>query len=101
MSKFWLPFEEKALVHYIRVKKLSYAQAAEKLGRTERACKDKFYEVGPSIHDEEKPRKPEGDDTYVGMCLAQGGFCWLSERDLGQGNYAVCLPVNWPARRAA
>lgn len=56
-------------------------------------------------------RKPENDLVHHGYLpvpeacvlhaetvMAQGGFAWLSEKSLGSGRYAVCLPLMWPKK---
>jgi hypothetical protein len=30
--------------------------------------------------------------------MAEGGFCALSEKPLGNGKWAVCLPLIWPKK---
>jgi hypothetical protein len=39
-------------------------------------------------------------ERHAEAVMAQGGFCALSERSLGSGKWAVCLPLIWPARAA-
>ena len=100
MSKPWLPHEINELLHLREAKGLTWEAIAKRIGRTRGACKDKYRDKGNTLP-KDAPRMESNDETYVGMCLAEGGFCWLSERPLGQGNYAVCLPLNWPTMRRA
>ena len=95
----WLDHEVREMVHLKR-QGIVWRIIATRVGHTEKACKDKYRMVSPQLPADPKP--PEShDDTYVGMCLAQGGFCWLSERRNARGEPVACLPLNWPTMRRA
>lgn len=36
--------------------------------------------------------------VHADAVMAEGGFCALSEKSLGRGNWAVCLPLIWPKK---
>ncbi|MCA3550135.1 MAG: hypothetical protein IM647_07415 [Phenylobacterium sp.] len=40
-------------------------------------------------------------ERHAEAVMAEGGFCAFSEKPLGIGKWAVCLPLVWPDRRAA
>jgi predicted transcriptional regulator len=48
----------------------------------------------------ELAKQKEACEVHAEAVMAQGGFCALSERPLGSGKWAVCLPLIWPARAA-
>jgi predicted transcriptional regulator len=48
----------------------------------------------------ELAKQKEACEVHAEAVMAQGGFCALSERSLGSGKWAVCLPLIWPARAA-
>jgi len=37
-------------------------------------------------------------ERHAEAVMAEGGFCAFSEKPLGAGKWAVCLPLIWPAR---
>lgn len=95
----WLDHEVREMIH-LKSQGVIWRVIAERVGHGEKACKDKYRMVAPTLPVERPP--PEShDETYVGMCLAQGGFTWLSERRNTRGEPVACLPLNWLVGRAA
>lgn len=46
----------------------------------------------------EREQQIEAAARHAEVLMAHGGFCAFSEKPLGSGKWAVCLPLIWPAR---
>jgi transposase len=44
----------------------------------------------------EREQQAAATQAHAEAVMAQGGFCAFSERALGPGKWAVCLPLIWP-----
>jgi transposase len=107
----------------MRWKGMSNAEIAERFGISAKAMANRFQRIGQrpstttldrrrvakveasSVDTEamiltELAKQKEACEVHAEAVMAQGGFCALSERSLGSGKWAVCLPLIWPARAA-
>lgn len=98
------------------------AQIAERFGVSTRAVSARFYYLGVSrtvgviegrrkaatveestasteaMIQTARERQIKACERHAEEVMAKGGFCWLSEKSLGGGRYAVCLPLNYTSK---
>ena len=107
----------------MRWKGMSNAEIGERFGISAKAMANRFKRIGqrPSTTTLERRRvakveassvdteamiltelakQKDACERHAEAVMAQGGFCAFSERALGPGKWAVCLPLIWPARAA-
>ena len=108
--------EERLMEHYAAG--WTNAQIGEALGRSRGAIGErllrlrtlgKLMHMPPAVDLGRPPVPGDPNDVrtmpvqvacrvHADAVMAEGGFCALSEKYLGNGKWAVCLPLIWPKK---
>lgn len=104
----WKAMEDAKLLNLRDLAKFDFPEIAVILGRSAEVVHGRYHtlksrerklaDIPPAKPDVLRYEQEAACIRHAEAVMAQGGFAWLSEKSLGNGRYAVCLPLNYPRR---